>query len=67
MSKQIIFFVVVTIIFLMIVAVSIKLFKIQGLWYDLTSSFIVSICDKLPLIIGIAMGIIVSIILNVYL
>lgn len=58
-------FVVVTIILFSIVAVCIKSLKKQGLWYDLKSSFMVSIFDKVPLIIGITMGIIVSIILNV--
>ena len=59
-----IFFIVLTIVFFTVVAVCIKSLKKQG---DLWESFMVSIFDKFPLIVGIAMGIIVSIILNVVL
>ena len=59
-----IFFIVLTIVFFTVVAVCIKSLKKQG---DLWDSFMVSIFDKIPLIVGIAMGIIVSIILNVVL
>lgn len=56
---------VATIISFVAVIVCIKSLKRTGLWYDLKSLLIVSIEDKSPLIIGISMGIITSIILNV--
>ena len=59
-----IFFIVLTIVFFTVVAVCIKSLKKQG---DLWDSFMVSIFDIIPFIVGIAMGIIVSIILNVVL
>ena len=65
MNKQIIFFVIVTIIFLVLEAICIKTLKKHEIWYDLKSSLIVSVKDKLPLIIGVATGIIVSVMLNV--
>jgi len=65
MNKQFVFFAVVTIISFVAVTACIKSLKKTGVWYDLKNLLIVSIEDKVPLIIGIIMGIITSIILNV--
>lgn len=54
MNKQIIFFVIVTIIFCVLEAICIKTLKKHEIWYDLKSSLIVSVKVKLPLIIGVA-------------
>ncbi len=64
MNINLILFIIVTVIVFMAVFICIKLLKRHGTWYDFKSSFVTSIIDKVPLIVGIAIGIFVSLMME---
>lgn len=57
-------FICSTFAFLLVEAVCIRVLKRKGFWYDFLSALVAGVSESMPCIVGVAVGIIVSLVLH---